>query len=167
MRVHQNTLKRQQSKVPHHAEGHVDPNLMYYKTVTGFRYTMPEHVESENIKSKIGYRPYLYQLFTRVYVRTTRVYHLLCCCCCCCSCWDISQNTAVYTKLVPFHHAFSILQCNLQFSIFNFNFRFSIFDFRFSIFDFYLISLLRPISTGLSNTAQNTALLSNFTMLLA
>jgi hypothetical protein len=39
-------------------------------------------------------------------------------------------------------------------------------NFRFSIFDFYLISLLRPISTGLSNTAQNTAL-SNFTMLLA
>jgi hypothetical protein len=47
--------------------------------------------------------------FTRVYIRTTRVYHLLCCCCCCCSCWDISQNTAVYTKLVSFHHAFSIL----------------------------------------------------------
>jgi hypothetical protein len=39
-------------------------------------------------------------------------------------------------------------------------------NFRFSIFDFYLISLLRPISTGLSNTAQNTAL-SNFTMFLA
>jgi hypothetical protein len=80
--------------------------------------------------------------FTRVYVRTTRVYHLLCCCSCCCSCWDISQNTAVYTKLVPFHHAFSILQCNLQFAIL-------IFNFQFSIFDFYLISLLRPISTGL------------------
>jgi hypothetical protein len=48
----------------------------------------------------------------------------------------------------------------LQFAICNFNF-------RFSIFDFYLIFLLRPISTGLSNTAQNTALLSNFTMLLA
>jgi hypothetical protein len=55
-------------------------------------------------------------IFTRVYVRTTRVYHLLCCCwSCSCSSWDISQNTAVYTKLVPFHHAFSILQCNFQF----------------------------------------------------
>jgi hypothetical protein len=25
----------------------------------------PEHVESENIKLKIGYRPYLYQLFSK------------------------------------------------------------------------------------------------------
>jgi hypothetical protein len=49
--------------------------------------------------------------------------------------------------------AFCNAICNLQFAIF--------------IFDFYLISLLRPISTGLYNTAQNTALLSNFTMLLA
>jgi hypothetical protein len=48
--------------------------------------------------------------------------------------------------------------CNLQFAICNL---------QFSIFDFYSISLLRPISTGLSNTAQNTALLSNFTMFLA
>jgi hypothetical protein len=89
-------------------------------------------------------------LFTRVYVRTTRVYYLLCCCCCssCCSSWDISQNTAVYTKLVPFHHAFSILQGNLQFAICNLQFAILIFNFnfRFSIFDFYLISLLRPIS---------------------
>jgi hypothetical protein len=56
---------------------------------------------------------------------------------------------------------FAICNFNFRFSIFDF--RFSIFDFRFSIFDFYLIFLLRPISTGLSNTA----LLSNFTMLLA
>jgi hypothetical protein len=54
---------------------------------------------------------------------------LLCCCCCCscCSSWDIS-------------HAFSVLQCNLQFAICNL---------QFSIFDFYIISLLRPISTGI------------------
>jgi hypothetical protein len=82
---------------------------------------------------QISHKPFV----TRVYVRTTRVYHLLCCwsCSCSCSSWDISQNTAVYTKLVPFHHGFSILQCNLQFAILIFNF-----NFRFSIFDFYLIS---------------------------
>jgi hypothetical protein len=45
--------------------------------------------------------------------------------------------------------------------------QFAICNLQFSIFDFYLISLLRPFSTRLSNTAQNTALLSNFTMLLA
>jgi hypothetical protein len=36
---------------------------MDYKTVTGFRY--PEHVDSENIKFKIGRRSYLYQLFSK------------------------------------------------------------------------------------------------------
>jgi hypothetical protein len=33
-------------------------------------------------------------------------------------------QSAVYTKIVIFHHAFSILQCNLQFAICNFYFRF-------------------------------------------
>jgi hypothetical protein len=55
--------------------------------------------------------------------------------------------------------------CNLQFAICNL--QFAICNLQFAIFDFYFISLLRPISTGLSNTAQNTALLSNFTMRLA
>jgi hypothetical protein len=47
----------------HHAEGLVDPNLMYKKTELVL--DTPEHVESENIKLKKGYRPYLYQLFSK------------------------------------------------------------------------------------------------------
>jgi hypothetical protein len=65
-------------------------------------------------------------LFTRVYVRATRVYHLLCCCCSSCSSWDISQNTAVYVyNISPISPCFQPFA--MQFAICNFNYRFSIF----------------------------------------
>jgi hypothetical protein len=45
---------------PHHAEG------LYKKTVTDFGYPrLPEHVESENIKFRIGHRSSAYQLFLK------------------------------------------------------------------------------------------------------
>jgi hypothetical protein len=48
----------------HHAEGQFNPNPMK-KTVTNFGYPTAEHVDSGNIKFKIGCRSYLYQLFSK------------------------------------------------------------------------------------------------------
>jgi hypothetical protein len=100
----------------HHVHNFMDPPKSVLESVTYVPSTLSSR---SNFCSPICF------VFTRVYVRTTRVYYLLCCCCSSsssCSSWDISQNTAVYTKLVPFHHAFSILQCNLQFAICNLQF---------------------------------------------
>jgi hypothetical protein len=44
----------------HHAEGLVDPNLRYKLVLD-----TPEHVESENIKFKIGHGSSAYQLFSK------------------------------------------------------------------------------------------------------
>jgi hypothetical protein len=48
---------------PHHAEGLVDPNLMYKKPYLVL--DTPEHVDSENINLKIGHGSSLYQLFSK------------------------------------------------------------------------------------------------------
>jgi hypothetical protein len=50
---------------PHHAEGLADPKVVYKKTVTDFIYPRAWHVDSENIKLKIGYRSSAYQLFSK------------------------------------------------------------------------------------------------------
>jgi hypothetical protein len=95
-------------------------------------------------------------------LRATRVYHLLCCSCCSC---DIRQkqpkSSAKAVYIIRLDHQSS----NLQFANCNI-----IFDFRFSIFNFDLISLFRPISTGFAyswDISQNTAFSTNFTMLLS
>jgi hypothetical protein len=46
-----------------HAEGLINPKVSA-KKVTDFR-SDPEHVDSENIKLKIGSRSLLYQLFSK------------------------------------------------------------------------------------------------------
>jgi hypothetical protein len=48
----------------HHAEGLVNPKRLAQKLILLILDT-PEHVDSENIKLKIGYRPLLYQLFSK------------------------------------------------------------------------------------------------------
>jgi hypothetical protein len=50
--------------------------------------------------------------FTRVYVRTTRVYYLLCCCCSSCSCGHINQNTALLSNFTMLS-AFCTTACSL------------------------------------------------------
>jgi hypothetical protein len=55
-------------------------------------------------------------VFTRVYVRTTRVYHLLCCCCSsscssCCSCGHINQNTAFLSNFTMLSAYYCIQPC--------------------------------------------------------
>jgi hypothetical protein len=49
-----------------HAEGLVNPKVLTQKKVTDFGIAQaPEHVDSENIRLKIGHRPLLNQLFSK------------------------------------------------------------------------------------------------------
>jgi hypothetical protein len=47
------------------AEELINPKVRAQKKVTDFGYPGPEHVDSENIKLKIGSRSLLYQLFSK------------------------------------------------------------------------------------------------------
>jgi hypothetical protein len=49
--------------VGHHAEGLVNPNMHAQKRLLVL--DTPEHVDSENIKLKIGSRSLLYQLYSK------------------------------------------------------------------------------------------------------
>jgi hypothetical protein len=50
---------------PHHAEGPVDPNLMYKKTVTGFRYPRACRIRKYQIENRLPSNPSLYQLVSK------------------------------------------------------------------------------------------------------
>jgi hypothetical protein len=52
-------------RASHHVEGLVNPEVGAQKKVTDFVYPRAEHVDSKNIKLKIGPRPLFYQLFSK------------------------------------------------------------------------------------------------------